>query len=96
MNRSRSPRVLDPRNVGNGQVSYYPQLPRGVTQIPGNQVTAVTPPFSGQGHRLDEDGSDEDGSDEDGPYCPSMAHDWDGDVCKACGTTRERWDSAPP
>ena len=49
------------------------------------------PPFSGQGRRLAEDGSDE-----DGPYCPSMAHDWTGDVCKACGTTRERWDSAPP
>ena len=56
-----------------------------------NAPQPVTPPFTGQGHRLDEDGSDE-----DGPYCPSMAHDWDGDVCKACGTTRERWDSAPP
>ena len=56
-----------------------------------NAPQPVTRPFTGQGHRLDEDGSDE-----DGPYCPSMAHDWDGDVCKACGTTRERWDSAPP
>ena len=43
-----------------------------------------------------DDHIDEDESDEDGPYCPSMAHDWDGDVCKTCGTTRERWDSAPP
>ena len=70
---------------------------------PGYTYLGSTPPqqqpppsFAGQGHRLDEDGSDEDGSDEDCPYCPSMAHDWDGDVCKACGTTRERWDSAPP
>ena len=45
---------------------------------------------------VNQNGSDEDGSDEDGPYCQSMAHDWDGDVCKACGTTRERWGSAPP
>ena len=61
-----------------------------------NAPQPVTPPFTGQGHRLDEDGSDEDGSDEDRPYCPSMAHDWDGDVCKACGTRRYRWGSAPP
>ena len=61
-----------------------------------NAPQPVTRPFTGQGHHRDEDGSDEDGSDEDGPYCPSMAHDWDGDVCKTCGTTRERWDSAPP
>ena len=61
-----------------------------------NAPQPVTRPFTGQGHHLDEDGSDEDGSDEDGPYCPSMAHDWDGDVCKACGITREWWGSAPP
>ena len=29
-------------------------------------------------------------------FCPSMAHNWDGDVCRDCGTTRQEWRSAGP
>ena len=29
-------------------------------------------------------------------YCPSMAHNWDGNVCTECGTTKQQWRSAGP